>query len=599
MSDIVKILPYSIDLNETIKKTELHTLFVMGDNLAHRFELTITNGSEAVDLTDATVTGYFTNFKEKTTITVTGKAEDDKALITLNKPCYTLHGQFVLIIQVKIGDVEASVFQGEGFMRTSKAEKIVYDDYVVYDINTLLAQISAMKTATENANKAAAAADAAAEHAPYINDGNKHWMAWDTKTGAYVDTGVTATGQKGDAGDAGSTPYIGSNGNWWIGSTDTGTKAQGPAGQNGTGSGTVTAVTVSGTKYEPDQTGNVNLGELGGGEGTVTSVNGEAPDENGNVKLDAQKVGARPSTWTPSASDVGALPSDGTAADSVKLGGKAPEYYIQPRNLLDNSYFVDPINQRGQTSYTGICYSIDRWYGTPSSTTVNSGYVSIVKGTSDYALWVQYCPQIIAGKQYTLAIKKTNGEIAVLPFTAATDMGEVKTTFTTETEEITARYSSGKSMYYVGISNVGDTTISIEWAALYEGEYTADNLPPYVPKGYAAELAECMFYDQEFVARQAYSPFGWAFALNDTSARLVLPLLAPMRKDIAPSINLSGTLSLNGYGTSGEVSGATIDQYSDNAIRINLTSSGLTAGSFYELRANASTNARISISKDL
>ena len=29
------------------------------------------------------------------------------------------------------------------------------------------------------------------------------------------------------------------------------------------------------------------------------------------------------------------------------------------------------------------------------------------------------------------------------------------------------------------------------WAALYEGSYTADTLPPYVPKGYAAELAQC------------------------------------------------------------------------------------------------------------
>ena len=34
----------------------------------------------------------------------------------------------------------------------------------------------------------------------------------------------------------------------------------------------------------------------------------------------------------------------------------------------------------------------------------------------------------------------------------------------------------------------------MRWAALYEGEYTADTLPPYVPKGYAEELAECQRY---------------------------------------------------------------------------------------------------------
>ena len=165
MSDIVKILPYSIDLDQTIGKTELHTLFVMSESLAHRFEIEIRSGGKAADLTGCTVTGFFTNFKEKTMITVSGKAEDNKAIVTLNKPCYTLHGQFVLIIQVKSGDVETAVFHGEGFMRTSKAEKIVFDDYVVYDVDTLLSQISAMKTATEAANTATGKANTATTNA--------------------------------------------------------------------------------------------------------------------------------------------------------------------------------------------------------------------------------------------------------------------------------------------------------------------------------------------------------------------------------------------------------------------------------------------------
>ena len=38
---------------------------------------------------------------------------------------------------------------------------------------------------------------------------------------------------KGDPGEDGDTPYIGSNGNWWIGTTDTGIKANGTDGSNG------------------------------------------------------------------------------------------------------------------------------------------------------------------------------------------------------------------------------------------------------------------------------------------------------------------------------------------------------------------------------
>ena len=63
------------------------------------------------------------------------------------------------------------------------------------------------------------------------------------------------------------------------------------------------------------------------------------------------------------------------AADAQSLGGKAPEYYLQPRNLLDNSDFRNPVNQRGQTSYADK-YGIDRWisFGT---VTVNSASVTV------------------------------------------------------------------------------------------------------------------------------------------------------------------------------------------------------------------------------
>lgn len=43
-------------------------------------------------------------------------------------------------------------------------------------------------------------------------------------------------GAKGDAGQDGidgNTPFIGENGNWWIGNTDTGIKAAGARGEKG------------------------------------------------------------------------------------------------------------------------------------------------------------------------------------------------------------------------------------------------------------------------------------------------------------------------------------------------------------------------------
>ena len=80
--------------------------------------------------------------------------------------------------------------------------------------------------------------DGADGQTPYIGE-NGNWWIGDK------DTGVKAEGQDGAAGPAGEngedgkdgadgqTPYIGENGNWWIGDKDTGVKAEGQDGADG------------------------------------------------------------------------------------------------------------------------------------------------------------------------------------------------------------------------------------------------------------------------------------------------------------------------------------------------------------------------------
>ena len=59
---------------------------------------------------------------------------------------------------------------------------------------------------------------------PYIGENGNWWIG-------ETDTGIKAEGEDGAAGQ---TPYIGENGNWWIGETDTGVKAAGTDGADGT-----------------------------------------------------------------------------------------------------------------------------------------------------------------------------------------------------------------------------------------------------------------------------------------------------------------------------------------------------------------------------
>ena len=68
--------------------------------------------------------------------------------------------------------------------------------------------------------------------------------------GTTLDAGV-AKGAKGDAGGTGAdgiTPHIGDNGNWYIGSTDTGRPSRGEKGDPGT-AGTPGKTPVRGTDY--------------------------------------------------------------------------------------------------------------------------------------------------------------------------------------------------------------------------------------------------------------------------------------------------------------------------------------------------------------
>ena len=171
-----------------------------------------------------------------------------------------------------------------------------------------------------------------------------------------------------------------------------------------------------------------------------------------------------------------------TASDTSKLGGKAPEYYIQPRNLLDNSDFRNPVNQRGNSEYLfNFGYSLDRWRlcggDAISRVRVLSGCIEV--SLNDDKSYFDQLINVDKTKTYTFAVLADDGLhiISGIPSVGAND------------EVILLGVDSAG---YVKASIVGFLRIyNIYWAALYEGSYTADTLPPYVPKGHAVELAAC------------------------------------------------------------------------------------------------------------
>ena len=235
------------------------------------------------------------------------------------------------------------------------------------------------------------------------------------------------------------------------------------------------------------------------------------------------------------------------SADSAKLGGKAPEYYIQPRNLLDNSDFRNPVNQRGKTNYTGGGYTIDRWVLGIDAVVVNvlDDGIEVTGGDPTYnAPYIQKVPENLTGKTVTFAVCDSDGVITTVTGAVQTDSACITNA---AWGNIEFYHSSSDGTLWAQINiNYGGSKI-FRWAALYEGAYTADTLPPYVPKGYAAELAECLRYfellnngSSQFV--RAYNSSHIAFMINYAEKR------------IGPTISVTGSLtnalSVAGVGTS-------------------------------------------------
>lgn len=178
----------------------------------------------------------------------------------------------------------------------------------------------------------------------------------------------------------------------------------------------------------------------------------------------------------------------GTAANASKLGGKAPEYYLTPVNLLDNSWFggryVNGVKeglvcQAGLNGLHGTTkYPMDRWISWNADVAFADGYITpgspIVQRVD--------LNRIDASKTYTAAICLDDGTIKYASGTPSSDFGSYGL-------GVYASAISG-STWVIGV-NAG---INVRWAALYEGAYTAETLPPYVPKQYAVELAECQRY---------------------------------------------------------------------------------------------------------
>lgn len=208
-------------------------------------------------------------------------------------------------------------------------------------------------------------------------------------------------------------------------------------------------------------------------------------------------------------------------------------------NLLDNTNFFNPINQRNQTSYSNTDaapkYSIDRWQVLGGTFDVQTRTYTSNSTLGIYGnQFRQYIPlesvsigdtitvsSVINDTRqiFTTTIPQYGDSVTGAPFLLETTWGGFKM-ITREAEH---------AALLTMVVNVSQS-ITVDWIKMEFGNFAT----PYVPKGYGAELAECLRYFQRVYADWRIYP-----TLKDMPYRFSQSTLQVMR--IKPTISAHGT----------------------------------------------------------
>lgn len=294
-------------------------------------------------------------------------------------------------------------------------------------------------------------------------------------------------------------------------------------------------------------------------EEAATSVDGAVKYNASQALSDAQKAQAR--------ANINA-PAPYTAGDGIAISGSAIATKVQPcnRNLLDNWYFDNPVNQRdvsGTISSAG--YFLDRWKLVSGSVTINTDGITL-NGTMQQVL--ETAPV---------------GTVTASALTQA-GVGEVVPTYNSETKTVTVT-AAGKKLVAVKLELGTEQTLAHQNRS---GAWVLNEMPDY-----GEELTKCMRYLQIISAPYDTSGNGVAigYANNTVDLWVPIPLAVPMRISPTPTIPAGGVALFKVGKTSGSpkdvtrvTGGWAMQTGGACSVRsLIFTASGLTAGDTYAL----------------
>lgn len=230
--------------------------------------------------------------------------------------------------------------------------------------------------------------------------------------------------------------------------------------------------------------------------------------------------------------------------------------YSNP-NLLINSNFMDPINQRGETTYSGNAYGIDRWKGATVGSSVGiSGSGVLITG--QITQYVEMKSSNI-GKIMTMSSCDSNGNIKSIT-------GELDTS-SVSGNDMSFVYDGSK--YSIAASIGGGTRY--RWVKLEFG--SSPTL--YVPRSRAEEVMLCLrYYWRIQQTNSDFNYFGGGISNASTNTFFTINLPTYMRN--LPEIGYGGSFRCYGANISYNIGSISMSPYTENSDPIDGQTSTIT-----------------------
>lgn len=169
------------------------------------------------------------------------------------------------------------------------------------------------------------------------------------------------------------------------------------------------------------------------------------------------------------------------AGSGIQFDGEVISTRAAQRNLLDNSNFLQPVNQMnfasGDVSWK---YIFDRWMANGNGFVLGSNGLTVPAGGEISQRFEK--GTILHPSKMTIAIGLADG--SVLSGIAGDTVGGVDLSVA----------NSNNAFDSIRLTNNSGKALTVKHLALYDGVYDADTLPEYQAKTYAQELLECKRY---------------------------------------------------------------------------------------------------------